>query len=310
MIVTVTLNAAVDKTYKVENFALDRVHRPSEEITVAGGKGINVARVLKELGQKPVATGFVGGANGRIITLGLDDEGILHEFVQVHGESRLCIAVVDPTNGTQTEVNENGPGVNENELGELRRRLSKLLRKADYLVLSGSAPPGVPDDFYAEAIGMAHSAGIRTVLDASGNHLQHGIKAMPFMVKPNEVELSAIVGRELLTLEEIINAAKDLAGTGIPVVVVSLGRSGGIITDGERVWHARPPEIKFISAVGSGDAMVAAIIDGIIHNLDLPDCLRIGTAAGAGNAASYGAGFVKKEQIDRLLDGVVVEELD
>lgn len=310
LIVTVTLNAAVDKTYRVENFGLDRVHRPSEEKTVAGGKGINVARVLKELGQEPLATGYVGGANGRIITSGLHSESIPYDFISVNGESRLCIAVVDPINRTQTEVNEIGPAVGPDELGELRRKLAELVHGADYLVISGSAPPGVPDDFYAEAIGIARTAGVKTVLDASGDHLRQGVKAMPFMVKPNEAELSALVGRELLTFEEIIGAAKDLAQTGIPIVVVSLGRSGGIITDGRRAWQAKPPEIEFVSAVGSGDAMVAATLDAFIRGADLPECLRVGTAAGAANASTYGAGFVTKDQIWRLLEGVVVEELD
>jgi len=309
LIITVTLNAAVDKTYRVENFALDRVHRPSDEKTVAGGKGINVSRVLKELGQKTLAMGFVGGSNGRIITSGLDHEKIGHDFVQVKGESRLCIAVVDPVNRTQTEVNENGPSIRPDELADLKHRISKQIRQAEYLVLSGSAPPGVPEDFYADLIEMARASGVKTVLDASNDHLRWGVRALPYMVKPNEAELSVLMGRELLTLEEIISAAKELAGTGIPVVVVSLGRAGGIITDGGRVWHARPPEIQFVSAVGSGDSMVAAVLNALISGADLLEALRIGTAAGAANATAYGAGFVKKDEIDQMAQGVVTEEL-
>lgn len=309
LIVTVTLNAAVDKTYRVENFGLDKVHRPSEEKTVAGGKGINVARVLKELGHNPIATGFVGGSNGKIITSGLEHEGIPYRFVEVDGESRLCIAVVDPINRTQTEVNETGPVVGQEDLEKLQATLQELLTGASYLVLSGSGPPGVPIDFYAWAIDLANSAGVRCVLDASGEHLRQGIKVKPYMVKPNEAEMSALIGRELLTFEEIIEAAKDVARSGIPVVVVSLGRSGGIITDGWRVWQARAPEIEFVSAVGSGDAMVAAVLDSLIKGNDLPESLKAGTAAGAANASTYGAGFVSKEQMARLYEEVVIEEV-
>lgn len=309
MIVTVTLNAAIDKTYTVENFGLDRVHRPSVEKSVPGGKGINVARVLNELGQEALASGFLGGANGDFIARGLDEEGLRHDFVRTEGESRLCIAIVDPVNRTQTEVNENGPNVSEAEVEELRAKLQELIPTAEYVVLSGSAPPGMPTDFYAEMIAAAKAHSVRAVLDTSNNFLSRGVAAAPFMVKPNIRELSAIKGRELLTLEEILGAAKSLLSAGVEIVLVSMGRSGAIVTNADEAWQAAPPEIEFVSAVGSGDAMVAGFLDSLIRGRALSDALRWGTAAGAANAATYGAGFCKKEDIAALAEQVALNRV-
>jgi len=309
MIVTVTLNTALDKTYTVENFVLDRVHRPTETKATAGGKGINVARVLKEFGRDVLATGFVGGCNGDKVIAGLDQEGINHDFVRIAGESRICVAVVDLANGTQTEVNENGPEVQPEELRALKSKVESLMPSAEWLVLSGNAPPGAPADFYAELIEIARRCDVRTALDASGLHLQEGVAAGPFIVKPNVAELSALVGRELLTLEEMLEAARSLIHMGVNIVIVSMGRAGCVATDGNRSWQAAPPEIPFVSAVGSGDALLAAVIDSLLSGSDVPEAVRHGVAAGAANAMTYGAGFCAKHSIMTLKDKVIVTEV-
>jgi tagatose 6-phosphate kinase len=309
VIITVTLNTAVDKTYTVENFAIDRVHRPTEMKSTAGGKGINVARVLKELGRDVLATGFVGGCNGDRIIDGLEREGIRSSFIRTEEESRICIAVVDPLNGTQTEINENGPTVSADELQALRSLLEQGLQSASHIVLAGFPPPGAPEDFYAEIVQIARRHGVKAVLDASGPYLAAGIAASPFMVKPNVAELSALRGRELLTREEILQAAKSLTASGVEIVLVSMGRAGCVATDGKRSWQATPPEIPFVSAVGSGDAMVAASIDAMLAGLDLPEAIRAATAAGAANATTFGAGFCSRESIETLKERVHVVEI-
>lgn len=309
MIVTVTLNAGVDKTYTVENYTLDRVHRPSAERSGAGGKGINVARVLHTLGQHTLATGFVGGYNGKLITAGLDNEGIEYDFVQTSGESRICIAIIDPLKRTQTEVNENGPDVSPEEVEAMQSKIESLLGHASYLILSGSAPPGVPADFYARAIGAAKAAGVRAVLDTSGEHFKEGVSALPYMVKPNAAELSAYVGSELYTVEEILEAGRQLAKSGIKLVVISMGRSGALVTDGDNSWTAASPDIEFVSAVGSGDSLVAAFMDSLARGEDIPSALRAGTAAGAANARIYGAGFCTAESIGELKPQVQITQL-
>lgn len=309
MIVTITPNAAIDITYIVEGFRLDHVHRPSATRTVAGGKGINVVRVLKELGHDAVASGFLGGRVGESIVEKLNEEGIIHDFIYVEDNSRLCIAVMDPLAGTQTEVNENGPKVTEAEVERMFAKARNLLQGKKYIVLSGSCPPGVPFSFYGDIITLAADAGVRAVLDTSGDHLKEAIKASPFMVKPNVHELSQLVGRELVTLEEIVDAAKSLKHYGVSLTAVTIGRSGAVLTDGSQVWKAVPPEIEFASAVGSGDSFVAAFIDTLMSDGSLADALLRGTAAGAANATTYGAGFFSKECIMEIAEGVTLTKL-
>lgn len=309
-IVAITPNAALDKTYIVEGFGLDRVHRPSECKTTAGGKGINVVRVLKELGQPAIASGFIGGRVGETILEELDLEGITHDFVRVSDESRLCIAVMDPKNGTQTEVNENGPVVTPDEVRMMLDKVGEFVTDADYIVLSGSCPPGVPVSFYGDIIKIGRRAGVKVVLDTSGDHLRESVKASPYMVKPNVHELSQLVGRELVTLEEILNAAKSLKQYDIDIIAVTIGRSGAIVTDGVSAWHAVPPEINFASAVGSGDSFVAGFVDSLIRGESLAEALVSGTAAGAANATTYGAGFCSKESIIEIKQGVTLDKLN
>lgn len=310
MVVTVTPNTAIDITYTIEGFTLDRVHRPSAVRTVAGGKGINVSRVLATLGRNAIATGFVGGSTGNAILEKIAGEGLSHDFVRVRGESRLCIAVVDPTRSTQTEVNENGPVIGANEVAAMMDKIVELLPGRQYITLCGSCPPGVPTSFYGDIIQAARKRGVKAVLDTSGEHLTEALKAKPFMVKPNVAELSQIAGREMLTIEEIARSAKSLKQFGVSITAVTMGRSGAIATDGVRTWHATPPEIKFASAVGSGDAFLAAFLDALMSGLAVPDALVSGTAAGAANATTYGAGFCSEESIMEIRRGVALSKID
>ncbi|MGQ9454546.1 MAG: 1-phosphofructokinase [Armatimonadota bacterium] len=309
MVLTVTLNASIDKTYTIESFLVDRVNRPSECRTVAGGKGINVARVLKELGREALATGFVGGSIGGAILRDLDREGIRHDFVRVEDESRLCIKIMDPKNGTQTEINEPGPNVTELELEALCSKVSALVVGCDFLVLSGNCPPGVPEDVYAELVSIAKRSGVRAVLDASGVHLAEGVKAGPYLIKPNVSELSDLTGRELCTVEEILDATMGLKTYGVGIIAVTMGRSGAVVTDGTNAWQAVPPEIKFASSVGSGDSFLAAFLDSLLRGDSLANALAWGTAAGAANAMTYGAGFCSKSSIIDIRQGVTLNQI-
>lgn len=305
-VLTVTLNAAVDKTYRVEGFCLDRVFRVEAGRVVAGGKGINVARVLHTLGVPVVATGFLGGHNGAFILDSLKQEGIPGDFVWTQGESRVCLAVIDPIAGTQTELNEIGPEIHPEEVSALEQKLAQLLPQFAYVTLCGSAPPGVPTDFHARVIRLGHKAGVRVVLDSSGELLRHGVEAGPWMVKPNRAELSAIFGREPTDVDEATQMAHQLLAKGIEIAVVTLGKQGAIWVSAEGEWFAQPPEVEFVSAVGSGDSMLAAMLYAFIQGMSPPDVLRWGVAAGAANAAVFGAGFCTREQIEALVPRVVV----
>ena len=300
LILTVTLNAAVDKTYTVENFVIDRVHRPSSWRVVPGGKGINVARVYTELGGEAMATGFAGGHNGDYILDGMRAEGLTHDFVKTAGESRVCIAILDPIQKTQTELNEVGPEITADEVERLKLKYESLIRGMEYVVLSGSISPGVPDSIYRELIEIANKYEVPCVLDTSGEPLAQGLSAMPVMTKPNVHELSAVVGKQLATIEEAAKAATDLNARGIEIVTVTLGRDGALAATKEGVWRARPPEIPFVSAVGSGDAFAAAFVYVLASGGPISEALRMGTGAGAANAMTFGAGFCKREDILRL----------
>lgn len=310
MIITVTPNASIDRTYLVEDFGVDRINRPEEVFVCAGGKGINVARVLKELGREAVATGFVGGQIGDLIVRWLSKESIPQDFVRVEQESRLCVKVMDPKNGTQTEINEAGPVIASGDTEALTTKIDALLPQCDLLMLCGNCPPGVPVSLYADLTVMARKRGVRTILDTSGEVLQEGVKASPYMVKPNVAELCQLAGAEFCTLEEISRAAKSLKQFGIGVTAVTMGRSGAIATDGVQVWQATPPEITFASAVGSGDAFLAAFADSMLAAESIPDALAWATAAGAANATTYRAGFCSKESIMEIRQGVTLTKVE
>lgn len=298
-VLTVTLNAAIDKTYVVNNFTLDRVHRPQEMKSVAGGKGINVARVCKTLGKPSLASGFVGGHNGRFIENHLAREGIPFDFVRVKGESRLCIAIVDLVNKTQTEVNEWGPPVGEKEARRLERKIEKLLPGASFLVFCGSAPPGTPPDIFARLTRIAHKMGVPAILDTSGELLREGLEARPFMVKPNIRELEYLVENDLNDAEDVKEAIRAISDK-TDLVVVTLGKEGAVMFDKNRFLYTPGIEVPFVSAVGSGDSFLAGFICGLLDKQPLEECLKLGNACGAANVIVVGAGMARREDIDRL----------
>jgi 1-phosphofructokinase family hexose kinase len=315
VILTVTPNAAVDKTYRVEDFQLDRVNRPSQAYTVAGGKGINVARVYQTLGGQAIATGFLGGINGRIVARALKTERLTDAFVRIRGESRLCIAVIDPETGTQTEINESGPAVSARAVRTLSERVADLLSQHRFqcVVLSGSLPAGVPQTLYADMIAVAQRAGTRAVLDAGGPALRYGVQARPWMVKPNRVEMESVLGRPIDSPTAMLEAARTLHKSGIAIVAATRGAEGALLVTERGAWSSVPPAIEFASAVASGDSFLAAFLWSWRHGEapgDAECALRLATGAGAANAAVIGAGFCTRESIFALAEGVHVDRLD
>ncbi len=308
MILTVTPNACVDKTYRVEQFRLDRVNRPSQSFTVAGGKGINVARVYQTLGGRAVATGFLVGMNGRIVARALAQEGIADAFLRIRGETRVCIAVIDPGTGTQTEINESGPHVTKRTARQLFEHVERLLTQARYerIVLSGSLPPGAPTGLFADLIDLAREAGVKAVLDTSGPALREALRSRPWMVKPNRAELETLLGYSVSGQDEILCAARALRSEhGIDVVAVTRGAEGAVAVTENGAWTASPPPISFASAVASGDSFVAAFLWSWLHGDrpgDAESALRLATGAGAANAAVIGAGFCTRESIYALAE--------
>lgn len=293
-ILTVTLNAAVDKLYTIPGFAVGQVQRPTETRVYAGGKGINVARVYQMLGGSAVATGFLGGASGGYIDDGLRRESIPACFVSIAQESRTCTAIVDPIGQTETVINESGPQVAPAECEVLLQRLRELLPASDAVILSGSLPPEVQPGFYGDIIRLAQSLDVSTILDASGEALALGVEAKPFLVKPNVHELEALgVGGDGWS-----GSAQALRTQyGVTLALVTGGARGAVLAASEGIWEALPPTVAVFSTLGSGDSLLAAFIWAWQQGWDYAEALRLGVAAGAANAAVYGSGFCTREQI-------------
>ncbi|MFL5887144.1 MAG: 1-phosphofructokinase family hexose kinase [Thermoleophilaceae bacterium] len=314
MIITVTLNAAIDRTLAVPNFRLGRRHRAVEQTTMAGGKGVNVARVLKALGQPVIATGVAGGSTGTRIIEQLTNEAILNDFVRIREESRTSTAVVDPTSGEQTEINERGPAVSEAELELFYDKLTYLAKGAGVVVFAGSLPRGIPDDLYADLVQEVKKLGATTVLDAEGEALRVATRAEPTVVTPNETEGEELVGHEFTDDEDRPPAVREIAEMGAEEAIMTL-RSGclGLVGEpGERTLYRvsiDPDLVDPVSTVGSGDAFLAGYVSRRYSGKRPDECLRFGVACGAESVRHMGAGVIDPREAERLMGEVSVEPL-
>jgi 1-phosphofructokinase family hexose kinase len=313
VIVTVTLNAALDRTLTVPNFQLGHRHRASQGLTLAGGKGINVARALKLLDVPVVATGLAGGRTGTRIVEELTTEAILNDFVRIGDESRTSTAVVDPTAATYTEINEWGPHVEPEELTMLHEKINYLARAADIVVFAGTLPRGVAESFYAEAIRDVNRRQVRTVLDSEGQPLRLGVEAEPFLISPNQREAEGLVGQELGDDEDYTMALDRIADMGARnVLITSELRSFGLFrADRKRtLLRAEVPTVEPVSAVGSGDVLLASFLVGLLAGRPLDETLRSAVAAGAASTLEVGAGRFEPREASRLQSSVEVRELE
>ncbi|MFD4912600.1 1-phosphofructokinase family hexose kinase [Streptomyces virginiae] len=303
MILTVTLNAALDVTWGVDALEPRSSHRVETAHERAGGKGINVARVLSSLGHTPVATGLAGGVTGRLIRDGLRTARIRDAFVEVAGDSRRTLTVVSGDDGDATVFNGRGPYVTPAEWHLFSRHYATLVTRARVVVLSGSAPPGLPVDAYAQLIATAAAADALTVLDTSGPSLLHALEARPDVVKPNAVEIVDATGRE-----DLARAAAELRTRGARAVVASAGPSGLYAITPKGAWRATPPERLAGNPTGAGDACVAAIAAGLEADLAWPDIMREAVALSAAAVPCPVAGDVDTALYCRFLTEVSVEE--
>jgi 1-phosphofructokinase/tagatose 6-phosphate kinase len=313
VIVTVTLNAAIDRTLTVPNFQLGHRHRASQGLTLAGGKGINVARALKRLDVPVVATGLAGGRTGTRIVEELTSEAILNDFVRIADESRTSSAVVDPTAGTYTEINEWGPHVEPEELVMLLEKISYLARGADMVVFAGTLPRGVEDSFYAEAIRDLNRRNVPAVLDSEGPPLRLGVEAEAFLVTPNQREAEGLVGQEFGDDEDYTMALDRIADMGARnVLITSDTRSFGLFrVDRKRTsFRADAPNVEPVSAVGSGDVLLAAFLAARLAEKPLEEALRAAVAAGAASTLEVGAGRFEPREASKLQSSVDVRELE
>jgi 1-phosphofructokinase family hexose kinase len=313
VIVTVTLNAALDRTVSVPNFQLGQRHRASQGLTLAGGKGINVARALKFLDVPVVATGLAGGRTGTRIVEELTSEAILNDFVRISDESRTSTAVVDPTSATYTEINEWGPKVEPDELAMLLDKISYLARGADMVVFAGTLPRDVDESFYADAIRDLNRRHVRAVLDSEGQPLRRGVEAEPFLVTPNQREAEGLVGQEFRDDEDYMMAVERIAEMGARnVLITSETASFGLFREERRrlLFRAEAPRVEPVSAVGSGDVLLAAFLAARVAERPLDESLRSAVAAGAASTLEVGAGRFEPREATRLQSAVEVRVLE
>jgi 1-phosphofructokinase family hexose kinase len=313
MIITVTLNAAIDKSLSVPNFRLGRRHRTVEQRTMAGGKGVNVARTLKALGQPVIATGFAGGVTGTHIVEQLTDEAILNDFVRIREESRTNTSVLDPTSGEQTEINERGPSVSEREVELFADKLLYLARGAAIVVFAGSLPRGVEPEIYASLIRDLARMDVTTVIDTDGEPLHHAVRAEPDVVSPNLLEAEELVGHEFANEDERSLAVREIAALGPREAIMTLpdGCYAQVLIDGQpvlkRAWvQPREPVAKS----GSGDAFLAGYLAARYESRAPDQCLRFGVACGAESTARLGAGLIDPREARRLIGEVELTEVE
>jgi 1-phosphofructokinase/tagatose 6-phosphate kinase len=313
MIITVTLNAALDKTLEVPNFTPGRRHRTVDQTTMPGGKGVNIARAIKRLGQPVIATGLVGGATGTRIVEALTDESIITAFVRIREESRTNTAVLDPTTGMHTEINERGPLVSYQELELFRDKLLYLAQGASICVFAGSLPRGVEPDVYAGLIREVKRLGVTTVVDTDGDPLRLAVRAEPQVVSPNELEAEELVGHEFNDDHDRAHAVAEISrlGAGEAIMTMPDGCFAQVIDGGgPELYRVRIEEQEARATVGSGDAFLAGYIAARYAGRLPVDCLRFGVACGAESTQHYGAGILDPGRVEKLLGEVDAERLE
>jgi len=313
MIITVTLNAAIDKSLVVPNFRLGRRHRTVEQRTMAGGKGVNIARTLKALGQPVIATGFTGGATGTHIVEQLTEESILNDFVRIREESRTNTSVLDPTTGEQTEINERGPAVTEREVELFRDKLLYLARGAAIVVFAGSLPRGVEPDLYASLIRDLQRLDVITMVDTDGEPLHQAVRAEPDVVSPNVLEAEELVGHEFSSEQERLLAVGEIVALGPHEAIMTLpdGCVAHMLVDGQpRLKRARIERREPIAKRGSGDAFLAGYVAARYEGRAPDQCLRFAVACGAESTARLGAGLIDAREARRLMGDVELSVVD
>jgi len=309
MIITVTPNPAVDRTMHVPKFSAGRVNRATSARIDAGGKGINVSKALKELGCDSIACGLIAGRYGRMIKEHMTAAGIKHDFVEVPGETRLNIKIISD-DGTHTDINEPGFSVSEQDFQRLIDRVSKNARRDSVVIISGSVPPNLPLSAYETMCQtIAARPNVRLIIDADGVHLKAALAAHPVFVKPNVSELGSVIGKEPMTVPEIVEGAKTLLEMGAQNVAVSMGADGAIFVSPSRTIFVHPPKVAAIGPVGSGDVMVAAIAQGLEENNDFVTLARYAAAAGTASVTVEGTRMASRRTVLQVFDQTTAEEL-
>ncbi len=309
MILCLGPTPAAQRVMIFRRLTLDAVNRAHTTLDGAAGKSVNVAKVLRALGEAVVATGFLGGDRGEFIRQTLADRGATVDFVTVSERTRQCVTVIDEAGGAVTELVEESRPVSPAAYESLAAALGRHLPASRAVVLSGTLTPGGPVDFYRRCVEGARAAGALSVVDAQGAPLLAALEARPGLVKPNRAELAATTGRDLPDEPAVLAALRELHARGAQGVVVTAGAAPTLAFDGRTLWRITPPRVRALNPIGSGDAFTAALAARLARGDDLGEACRWGAAAGAANALTPLAGEVEREQVELLTREVVVERL-
>lgn len=309
MILTVTLNPAIDRTVDVEELKEGKLNRAKASRTDPGGKGINVSKALCSYGVEQRATGILAGINGRYLLSLLDKYNFPNEFLMVPGETRVNIKIRNLKTGLITEINEPGPLVSRDDADKFTELLKKHLKKCDLMVLSGSLPEGMPSDFYARCIKLAKDMKVNSILDADGEAFKIGCRALPYAIKPNILEFERLTGKTFSGLEEIRDEIKTLQKAGIELILVSLGKEGSILGYRNKTYYAMPLPVKVKSAVAAGDSMVAALAYCIQNDFPPDETARITSASGSLTAALDGSEMSEWKDIKDAYKKIYIKEI-
>jgi len=307
-ILTVTLNPAVDTRYKIDTLQTRSVNRVTNKVETAGGKGLNVSNVLKKLGTDIIATGFLGGKNGISIKSKLDEKGICHNFQEVKGETRTCMAIIDKDRKI-TEILESGKKITEEEKNNFLKKYEELILNVEIISISGSLPLGLDKDFYKFLIQKASKLGKKVILDTSGETLKEGIKGNPYLIKPNIDEIEYLLGKKVKNTSEVIEYANKIIKDGVSNVMVTLGGDGGLLINKDYIYKGTVPKIKIKNTVGSGDSSVAGFIFGLFQELNFEEIFKYALACGTSNAILENTGDIDIKDVKNFMDKIKIERI-
>lgn len=309
MITSVSLNPSIDRTLTVEGFNPGGLNRVVSKNDIAAGKGINVALTVSGLGLDAECIGFMYQDGGPLFEKRLMMNSTPYDFIWCNGSVRMNIKVFDRSTGVITELNESGMTVDEDALSKMIDMVVGHAENSDYMILSGSVPPGCPQDFYRTLIGAVDGLGCRCVLDADGERLKYGLEAKPFMIKPNRYELEMMTGTKLDSIQALKKAALGYIDMGVEVVAVSLGSGGALITNGSETLFAPRMNIDVKGTVGAGDAMVAGLAAGFMADNDLEETFRMGVACASTRCVTEGYRTIDRTVYKAFLDMVKIERV-
>ena len=309
LIATITLNPSLDQHITVDGLVIDGTNRWSRLHRYAGGKGIDVSRAIHEMEGRTIAYGFIGGPVGRAVEILLDEEDVPVSFTPIHRETRTNFIITDSKTGRQTRIDAPGPRISRDEFERFQRKMLRIRPSPDLIVMGGSLPPGIPSDVYYSMITEAKTFGVRAILDSESQWLIEGIKAKPYLIKPNVTEAEGLLGRELPDEDAIIKAALDIVDMGVEIAVISRGRDGIIAATDKEVLKAVPPEVKEKSAVGAGDCTIAGLALKLANEESLSKACRLAVALGTAAVLTPGTELARKADVVELLPQVKVKRI-